>query len=256
LRICERTSSFAFVPQPANVSDTQKDFPETRWSVVLAARTVGSERALNELCRAYWYPIYAYLRRTGSGPQDAEDLTQGFFAHFLSSGSLETAAKERGRFRSYLLGALKNHTADEWRRKTAQKRGGGATVFSIDQLVAEERFANEPAHDASPDVLYDQSWAYAVLGETMARLREYYAGLGKSPLFAEIEGCISWEKSDRSYADIALRLGLTEQAVRFAVHQFRKRYQSVLRQQIMDTVATPEEAEREIAYLCEVLSRN
>lgn len=236
-------------------ADSPQHFPETRWSIVLAAQGGQGERALDDLCRAYWYPIYAYLRRTGAGPQDAEDLTQGFFSDFLAERSLEGVVRERGRFRSYLLGALKHHAADEWRKKSALKRGGGVTVVSIDQMLAEERLANEPAHEASPDLLYDQSWAYAVLNGTVARLREYYAGLGKAALFAEIEGCISWDRSDRSYPEIAARLGLKEPALRFAVHQYRKRYQTVLRQQILDTVATPEDAEGEIAYLCEVLAR-
>jgi RNA polymerase sigma factor (sigma-70 family) len=237
-------------------ADGPQHFPETRWSVVLAAQGKQGERALDDLCRAYWYPVYAYLRRIGARPQDAEDLTQGFFAEFLAKRSLDVAAQERGRFRSFLLGSLKNHTVDEWRKTSALKRGGGVAVVSIDQMLAEERLAGEPAHDASPDVLYDQSWAYAVLNRTVERLREYYTGLGKAALFVEIEGCISWDKSERSYAEIAAKLGLKEQTVRFAVHQFRKRYQSVLRQQILDTVATPEDAEGEIAYLCEVLARS
>ncbi|HCN31278.1 MAG TPA: RNA polymerase subunit sigma-24 [Verrucomicrobiales bacterium] len=236
--------------------ESKGDFPKTRWSVVLAAQCGGasSGRALEDLCRAYWYPIYVYLRRTGSGPHDAEDLTQGFFLEFLARDSLSRVTPERGRMRSFLLTSLKHYVTNEWRKETAQKRGGGATIVSIDQMSAEERFANEPRHDDSPDILFDQSWAYAVLDSTMARLRKYYEGFGKAALFAEIESCLSWGEKDGSYAEKAARLGLTEAAVRFAVHQMRKRYQSILRGQITDTVATQEDAEAEIAHLCAVLS--
>ena len=150
---------------------------------------------------------------------------------------------------------MKHHTTTEWRKSVAQKRGGGKTLVSIDQMGAEKRFASELSHDASPDVLYDQSWAYALLDATMEQLREYYAGLGKETLFTEIKDCLSWNEKDRSYAEIAGRLDLTEAAVRFAVHQLRKRYQAILRAQITDTVETQEDAEQEVAHLCAVLSR-
>ena len=241
---------------PSRQSEKQVPFPDTRWSVVLAAQCGGasSGRALEDLCRAYWYPVYVYLRRTGSAPHDAEDLTQGFFLEFLARDSLSRATPKRGRMRCFLLTALKHHVTNEWRKETALKRGGGVAIVSIDRMSAEERFANEPRHDDSPDILFDQSWAYAVLDSTMARLREYYEGLGKAALFAEIEGSLSWGEKDGSYAEKATRLGLTEAAVRFAVHQMRKRYQSILRRQITDTVATQEDAEEEIAHLCAVLS--
>jgi RNA polymerase sigma-70 factor (ECF subfamily) len=156
--------------------------------------------------------------------------------------------------RSFLLAALKNHLASDWRKATALKRGGGLLPVSFDRIRAEQRLAGEPADRRSPDALYDRNWAHTVLEAAIARLREYYAGLGNEALFAEIEGCLSWNEKERPYAEIASRLGLTEAAVRFAVHRLRKRYQSLLRQRIIDTVATHEDAELEVAHLCEVLA--
>ena len=245
---------------PAAASPTLRagEFPETRWSMVLAAQGRSGEcgeHALSELCRAYWYPIYAYVRRTGAEPPDAEDVTQGFFLMLLERDSLRTATPERGRLRSFLLTALKHYMTDARRRETTLKRGGGQTLLSIDQMRAEERLANEPVHQQSPDALYDQSWAYAVLETTMRQLREYYTSLGKAALFAEIEGYLSWHEGEHPYREAAAKLGVAEPAVRFAVHKMRQRYQSLLRRQITDTVASYEDAEEEIGYLCEVLAR-
>lgn len=232
-------------------------FPDTRWSVVLRAQGgAGREgdQALAELCQAYWYPVYAYVRRTGASPADAEDVTQGFFLMLLERDSLRTAAPERGRLRSFLLTALKHHMTSTWRREAAQKRGGGALVLSLDQVKAEERLASETAHYESPDTLYDQSWAYTMLAATMERLREYYDGLGKAALFAEMEPYLSGTDGEQPYKEVAARLGMPEGTLRFSVHKLRQRYQSLLRQQIADTVATAEEAEEEIAHLIRVLA--
>lgn len=214
----------------------------------------GAGPALAELCQAYWYPLYAWVRRSGAAPQDAEDVTQGFFLMLLKRDSLRTAMPEKGRLRSFLLAALKHFITDEWRKESTLKRGGGQTVISIDQMQAEQRLASEPAHSQSPDALYDQSWAYAVLDEVIRKMRAYYAGLGKADLFRELEGSLTGDDPGKSYRDIAVRTGLAEPAVRFAVRKMRQRYQALLRQQIMDTVSSQADAEAEIGHLCDVLA--
>ena len=227
-------------------------FVTTHWSVVLSAQDPGSPRcleALETLCRTYWYPLYAYARRAGHGPADAEDLTQGFFARLLEKDYLNSAERAKGRFRSFLLVALKRYLANEWDREHAQKRGGFATVVPIDTDVAESRFAAEPSHNVPPDVLYDRQWARTLLERAMGQLQEEYTASGRARLFEYLQGSLGREESALPYAQIAAELKLTEPAVKMAVHRLRARYREILRAEIAHTVPTPEEVEEEIRYL-------
>jgi RNA polymerase sigma-70 factor (ECF subfamily) len=236
------------VPPPA--SDAW--FVTTHWSVVVSAREKGSAQsalALETLCRSYWYPLYAYLRRQGRAPHDAQDLTQAFFARLLLKDCLQAAAREKGKFRTFLLVAFKRFLANEWDREHAQKRGGFTPVVSIDQELAESRFAAEPAHNLQPDVLFDRQWAVALLDQTMRQLQEEYVSSGRAKLFEYVQSCLAREESALPYADIAARLKLTEAAVKMAVHRLRARYREILRAQIAHTVSGPEQVEEEIRDL-------
>ena len=205
--------------------------------------------ALAKLCQTYWFPLYAFVRRLGHDPHDAQDFTQEFFARLLQKDYLRSAAQEKGRFRTFLLVALKRFLANEWDRQRAQKRGGGAVVLSIDQEKAESRFAAEPAHALQPDVLFDRHWAMTLLERTLARLQDEYLSSGRAKLFELLRGCLARDESALPYAEIATRLNLTEAAVKMAVQRLRARYREILRAEITDTVATPDVVEEEIRHL-------
>jgi len=232
-------------------------FVTTHWSLVLSAQDELSPRtaeALESLCRTYWYPLYAYARRAGHSPADAEDLTQGFFARLLEKDYLKSAAREKGRFRTFLLVAFKRFLANEWDRQHAQKRGGFAPIFSIEQNLAESRFAEEPAHRLQPDVLFDRQWATALIECVMARLQQEYLASGRATLFELLRGCLARDESALPYADIATRLNLTEPAVKMAVQRIRARYREILRSEIANTVSRPEEVDAEIRHLFSTFS--
>ena len=227
-------------------------FVTTHWSVVLSAQEKDSSRAakaLETLCRTYWYPLYAYARRRGHSPHNAEDLTQEFFARLLQKDYLKSVAQEKGKFRTFLLVALQRFLANEWDRQHAQKRGGFQPVVSIDKEMAESRFASEPAHHLQPDVLFDRQWAVTLLQATMAQLHEEYVASGRAKLFELLRGCLAKDESALPYAEIAARLNLTEAAVKMAVQRVRARYREILRAEIAGTVASPEEIEEEIRHL-------
>jgi DNA-directed RNA polymerase specialized sigma24 family protein len=227
-------------------------FVTTHWSVVLSAREPDSPHsaaALETLCRSYWYPLYAWLRRQGRPPHDAQDLTQGFFARLLQKDYLQAVAREKGRFRTFLLVAFKRFLANEWDREHAQKRGGFAPVVPIDQEFAESRFAAEPSHNVPPDVLFDRHWARTLLERAMTQLQEEYVASGRAKLFEYLQSCLAREESALPYAAIAARLNLTEPAVKMAVHRLRARYRDILRAEIAHTVSSPEEIEEEIRHL-------
>lgn len=235
---------------PAPGSDAW--FVTTHWSVVLSAQdktSVRSSEALEALCRTYWYPLYAYARRGGRSPADAEDLTQGFFARLLEKEYLESVAPERGRFRSFLLTALKRYMANEWDRQHAAKRGGFAPMLPIDQTVAETRFAAEAAHQVPPDVLFDRQWALTLLERTLTRLREEYTASGRAHLFEALQSSLTKEESALSHGEIAAQLGLTEAAVKMALHRLRARYREVLLQEIAETVSSKTELDEEVRQL-------
>jgi DNA-directed RNA polymerase specialized sigma24 family protein len=235
-------------PQPA--SDAW--FVTTHWSVVLSAREPASPQsaaALETLCRTYWYPLYAYLRRQGRPPHDAQDLTQGFFARLLQKDYLRAAEREKGKFRTFLLVALKRFLANEWDRAHAQKRGGFAPVIPIDQEFAESRLAADPSPNVQPDVLFDRQWALTLLERTMSQLHEEYVASGRAQLFEYLQSCLGRDESALPYADIAARLRLTEAAVKMAVHRLRARYREILRAEIAHTVASQEDVEEEVRHL-------
>ena len=231
------------------------EFPSTHWSVVLAAgqrNAAECEQALAKLCEAYWYPLYAFLRQHGHAPAQAEDLTQEFFARLIQKEFLNGLIQEGGRFRSFLLTALKRFLANEWRREHAQKRGGGSPLVSID-ATAELRYQGEWVETAAPDILFERRWAFVVLDRVLARLRAEYDGAGKAELFAALQGCLPGADGGLSYAEAGAVLHLGEGAVRMAALRLRRRYGELLRQEVVATVATPAEIDEEIRHLIKVI---
>lgn len=232
-------------------------FAATRWTLVLNAANdqepTQASRALAELCRIYWYPLYAYVRRRGHSAADAEDLTQGFFARLLELKSLADVRREKAKFRSFLLAAMNHYLADEWDHVTAGKRDARLTV-SWDAPDPETRYRHEPADTMTPERLFDRQWALNLLETVVQRLRAEYDTSGKGALFTELRFAITGDRNAVPYADLATRLGITEQAVRAAVHRLRVRYRRVLREEIADTVGTEEEVEEELKSLRSMLS--
>jgi DNA-directed RNA polymerase specialized sigma24 family protein len=240
---------------PRNVGGEQ--FMRTQWSQVLRAAdpaALGSASALQELCQGYWFPLYAFVRRSGNSPQDAEDLIQAFFARLLDKKFLATANREKGRFRTFLLIALKRFLANEWERQHALKRGGFATVIAIDQDHAETCYGCDLAHHEQPDVLMEKQWANALIEQVMNRLQIEYVESGRSELFGFLRASLTRDDSAMGYAEIALRLGRSTAAVKMAAMRMRERYQILLREEIARTVASPDEIEDEIRYLFSVFS--
>lgn len=234
----------------------REQFPQTRWSVVLAARGPDDGRAttaLDELCRAYWFPLYVYVRRRGASPEDAEDLTQGYFAALIERGYLTQANRERGKLRSFLLTTLKHYLADEWSKAEALKRGAGRAAISLDAADAEERYAMEPVDEASPDRLFDKRWALTLLDNVLAALRADYASTGQTRLFDGLKKFLAWNSASSAYREAAAELGIKENAVRVAVFRLRRRYGDLLRTQVADTVTSPEEVPAELEHLLSLI---
>jgi len=217
-----------------------------------ASRT-HARRALEELCRVYWYPLYAFVRSRGYASFDAQDLTQSFLVEFIEAAGFASADRERGRFRTYLLGAMKHFLANEWHRARRQKRGGGVTFLEWDGLDPEARYTLEPAHSADPDLAYDREWALELIAQAKEKLRAESEAAGKGKLFEALKKSLAGDESPRS--DTAGRLGLTENALKAAVHRFRQRYRELLRAEIAKTVNTRTEIDRELRYLVSVLRR-
>lgn len=232
-------------------------FATTHWTVVLAAGNRSSRQAdvaLEELCRTYWYPLYVYVRRQTSTREDAEDLTQAFFARFLEKNYLEGLDSEKGRFRAFLLAALKHFLANEWDRASRQKRGGGQTALSLDWQDADTRYQIDPADNLSPDKLYDRAWAVTLLEQVIGRLREESAAEGKSGLFEQLKPFLTVGKSAIPYPQAAVALAMNESAVRVAVHRLRRRYRELLRDQIGQTLSDPAQVEEEMRTLFSAFS--
>jgi RNA polymerase sigma factor (sigma-70 family) len=230
-------------------------FTTTRWSVVLAAGDAASpecRQALEVLCEGAWYPLYAYARRSGRREEDAKDLVQGFFAVLLARGALGVADPERGRFRDFLLASFRNHMRNEHARASAQKRGGGRKPLSFDRVDPEGRYRLEPAHEDTPERAFLRAWALEVLERALAGLREGYEAKGKSELFAALAPCLTGA-DDRSHASRAEALGMTEGAVRVAVHRLKQRYRAALREEIAGTLGEDGAIEDEIRALFEAL---
>lgn len=232
-------------------------FATTRWTVVLNAQQADStlaHDALEKLCHAYWYPLYAFVRRQGHDAHDAQDLTQEFFARLLEKNYLEDVDRAKGRFRSFLLAALKHFLANEWDRRRAQKRGGAKTHVPIDNQSAETRYGLEPAHDQSPEKLFERRWALTLLDQVLNRLREEFVAAGKVEQFDELKITLTADRRSVPYTDLGARLGLSEGAVKVAVHRLRQRYREVLRAEIAHTVARPSDVEEEIRHLFAALA--
>jgi len=230
-------------------------FTTTHWSVVLEAQgeSPAAQEALEKLCRIYWRPIYSFLRRKGTGQEEAEDLTQGFFALLLERRDFSAVRKEKGRLRSYLLAALKHYLADERRRAMAIKRGKGERLIPLEELSVERRSEMEPADPVTAELIYERRWASAVLERVLNLLRDDYAATRNAALFDSLTQLLPDEPGAPSRADIAAQFGMTENAVTQAFHRFRKRYQSLLRQEIAHTVATPGDIEDELRHLIAVV---
>lgn len=238
-------------PEPASAGGREQ-FPQTRWSVVLAARDPNDSRAaraLDELCGAYWFPLYVYVRRRGFSPEDAEDLTQGYFAALIEKGYLAQADRDRGRLRSFLLTTLKHFLADEWSRANALKRGHGKQIISIDAAAAEERYALEPVDGSSPDRLFDQRWALTLLDNVLVALRAGYVEAGQERLFDGLKPFLAWNSGGEAYREAAAALGMKENALRVAIFRLRRRYGELLREQVADTVTNANEVPAELEHL-------
>ncbi|HEX4606900.1 MAG TPA: hypothetical protein VH092_01720 [Urbifossiella sp.] len=226
-------------------------FATTRWSLVAAATDPAdphAREALDDLCRVYWFPVYAFARRRGHDHHAAQDLTQGFFARMLEKNDLAAADRTRGRFRSYLLAACQHFLTNQHDHETAKKRGGGRTRVPLDLAGADDRFAHEPADGETPERAFDRQWALGLLERVLADLRAEYAASGRAVLFDGLKGCLAGG-TDAPYADLASGLRMTEGAVKVAVHRLRQRYRDRLRGLIADTMATPEEVGEEIRDL-------
>jgi RNA polymerase sigma factor (sigma-70 family) len=230
-------------------------FATTHWSVVLEAQgdSPAAQEALEKLCRTYWRPIFAFLRRQGISPEEAEDITQGFFAQLLERGSLSAVRKEKGRLRSFLLGALKYFLVDEQRRAMAIKRGKGQQLIPLEELRADERVEMELSDPVTAEMIYERRWALTVLERVLGRLKDEYQTAGNATLFDSLKQLLPDEPGAPSQAEIAARLGMTENAIRQAFYRFRQRYQSLLREEIAHTVATPGDIEDELRHLIAVL---
>jgi RNA polymerase sigma factor (sigma-70 family) len=238
--------------------DRRPTFPTTRITLIHAARSgsgAQAEEALSTLCRAYWYPIYAYVRRLGYPPDEAEDLTQGFFARVIEKRYLRDFQRERGRFRSFLLTALKHFIANERDWARAQKRGGTRPLLPLDDVLrtAEGRYTIEPRDDETPERIFERQWAMAVLTRVQDRLHEDAEHTGKRAQFDRLKGLLIGEDADLGYRALAAELGTTEGALKVTVHRLRQRFKELLRDEIAHTVAHPEEVGDELRYLLTAL---
>lgn len=237
-----------------------RQFATTHWSLVAAARPdeasqTRAREALEELCRAYWYPLYAFVRSRGYSAVDAQDLTQAFFARIIATGGFASADRERGRFRSYLLGAMKHFLANEWHRTQTQKRGGRVRFVEWDALDPEARYAEASTPSDNPEHLFDREWALQTVAGALQALREEMAKAGKSDLFDALKGSLTGE-DELPRDQIAARLGMSAGAVKVAVHRLRQRYRRLLRAAIAETVNNEADLEDEMRYLVAVLRRS
>jgi len=232
-------------------------FATTHWSVVVAAGDGGTEpgrKALETLCQNYWYPIYVYVRRKGYGTEDAQDLTQEFFARLISKEHLRLADREKGKFRTFLLAMLDYFVAREWSKAHRQKRGGQFTFISLDQQTPEERYRLENTDNDNPEKGFMREWALAVLKQVMSELERECEANGKGSLFRDVKHLLSGERDGAAYTEISQRLGMAEGTVRVAVHRLRQRYGELLRNEVAQTVGSAEEVDEEMRYLLNSLS--
>jgi len=228
------------------------NFATTHWSIILAAgdqESPQAQEALSALCTTYWYPLYAYVRRHGHSPEQAEDLTQEFFARLLEKGFLRGVDPEKGKFRAYLMSCFRHFLANERDRPQAQKRGGGKTTLSLDFAIAEKRYKQEPAHELTPEKLYERQWALTLLDQVLNRLRDDSIRDGHGRLFDTLKVFLTGESPALSYEEVSRTLGLSVGAIKVAVHRLRRRYRELLREEIGRIVGDPSETDNEIQAL-------
>jgi DNA-directed RNA polymerase specialized sigma24 family protein len=245
-------------PQTESGSANRAAFPTTHWSVVLAAggkRSPKGDAALETLAKAYWYPIYAFLRRQGYASVEAQDLTQAFFARLLEKNYPAQADREKGRFRSFLLLTLRHFLADERQHAAAVKRGGGCTVLSLDEEASEGRYRAEPADLDTPETLFERRWADTILARAKTRLAEEYSASGKAAIYQVLQAFQPGELRSLSYSQAAQHLATSESAVKALIHRMRKRHQQLVRDEIAQTVADAGDVDDELRHLIAVLSR-
>ncbi len=238
-------------------AENPRVFATTHWSVVLAAGQAESPTAataLEELCRTYWYPLYAFIRRKGHDSHDAQDLTQAFFARLLEKNYLAQVDRERGRFRTFLLAALSHFLADEWDKARRLKRGGGRGIISFDAVSAEERYRLEPSEPLEAAKLYERRWVRTLFEKVLGRLEAEFRDSGRGELFESLSSSLLADHREATYAQLGSTLGLKEDAVKQAVHRMRRRYRELFREEIAQTVAGPAEVEDELKHLFTVLS--
>ena len=238
------------------VTRTAAEFATTHWSAVFAAghgSSTSAAEALDELCRTYWYPLYAYARRTGSPPEDAEDLTQGFFQHLLECRLVDSADAAKGRFRSYLLRSFCNFKATEHARAARQKRGGGQTILSLDAAGAEAKFGRDLSDTSNPELLYERNWALAVLDGAMLQMEREFATSGREQVFRVLRPYLQGDENVPSHAVAARELATTEATVGVMVYRLRRRYREVLNGVVLRTVSSPAEVEEELRHLLQVV---
>jgi RNA polymerase sigma factor (sigma-70 family) len=242
-------------PFPQALQNGGGEFTTTHWSIVLHAGDSSSEqaeRALEQLCATYWYPLYAYVRRQGRTADEAQDLTQEFFARLLQKKSLRLADPERGRFRTFLLSSLRNFLTSEWEKARAQKRGGGHIVLSLDEQDAEGRYLAEPVDGMTPERIFEKRWAATLLKRAMAKLRETYSAENKRDLFEALSPFLA-DEIESGYAGLSGKLGMSEGALRTAMHRMREAFRETLRDEVAMTVESPGEVEMEIRHLMAAL---
>ena len=243
----------------ATSSERPRLFPHTRWSLVLAATrkdSTESAAALEAVCRAYWQPLYAYVRRCGQSPHDAQDLTQEFFCRLLEKRWLDSADRDKGKLRTFLIVALKNFMSKEWRRGSAQRRGGGQAHVQFDTAFAESRLATDQSSALPPDETFDRQWALTLLNLTVERLRGEFAAAGKPADFDALKDCLMAARGTIDYAALATRLGMNEGAARVAAHRLRKRFRELFREEISQTLADGVEVDGEVRHLAAALARS
>lgn len=243
-------------PHQKSLLSRRSSFATTHWSVVVAAAgrpDSHSQEALATLCSIYWYPLYAYVRRQGYSAEEGQDLTQGFFARLLEKNYLQDVKRERGKFRSFLLASLKHFLANERDRVRAQKRGGGSSLIPLDITTAEGRYSLEPSHEMTPEKIFDRRWALTLLDQVLARLREEFASAGKTDHFDRLKIFLTGEAGIH-YRQIAAEMKMKEGAFKVAIHRLRRRYRDLLREEIAQTVADPDDIEAEIRHLFAAIS--
>ena len=246
----------AELPQQGRLPETKDGawFTTTHWGVVLNARSDSPESsdALSKLCHAYWHPLYWFIRRSGYKPEDAQDLTQDFFASLLEKNYLDAVVREKGKFRSFLLMALKRFLANQRDHANRLKRGGGHAIISLDAQNTENHYLAEPMDTMTPEKAFERRWALALLEQVMAALQAEFCAEGKADLFEALKGFLSGDRE--SYAEISQKLGMSQATLRVNVHRLRHRYRELLRREIAHTVERPEDIEEEILYLFSALS--